>query len=142
EGGLAEAYLGLLRPQVEAALRERAAARASAAAAGRDAVTLANASFERQRTAQMEGRAAELDQVAAYLLGKHGAGTPLVVTGAAGSGKSTLLAEAVKRAAALQPRATMLVRYIGVTPGASSLAELLAGLRRTIAQAYGEAEPE
>jgi hypothetical protein len=139
---LAQRYLSLLRPRVEAVMAARTAARKALAAQGRDAAALANASFEAQRAAHVEAREAELDRLGTYLAGTSDGGLPLVVTGAAGSGKSTLLAEAAKRAAAAHPGAVLLVRYIGVTPGTSSLFELLAGLRRAIASAYGQRESE
>ena len=141
QDALAEAYLRLLRPKLEAVIGARTAARAAAEAQGRDAVSFANAAFEQERAAHVEGRDAELAQLATYLTGDAGAGLPLVVTGAAGSGKSTLLAEAAIRAASAQPGAPLITRYIGVTPGTSSLIDLLNDLRRTIAQAYGQPEP-
>src|SRR5262245_25192569 len=141
EDALATAYLGLLRPKLEAVIAARSAAREAAAVRGRDAVALANAAFERERAAHVEGRSAELARLAAYLAGKYGAGAPLLVTGAAGSGKSTLLAEAVTRIAAATPGATRIVRYCGVTPGTESLSALLTDLRQAIAQALGQPKP-
>jgi tetratricopeptide (TPR) repeat protein len=141
EGQLAAAYLGLLQPKLEAVIAARRAARAASEAAGRNAVALANAAFEQERTAWVEGRDAELARLAAYLAGETGASVPLVVTGVGGSGKSTLLAEAAIRAARTHPEAALIVRYCGVTPGADTFARLLTGLRNAIAQAYGEPAP-
>lgn len=141
EGTVAEAYLSLLRPKLEAVISARVAARESAAARGRNAMALANAAFERERAARVEGREVELARIASYLAGESGAELPLVVTGASGSGKSTLLAEAALRAAGAQPGAVRIVRYCGVTPGAESLSALLPDLRHTIAQAYGQPDP-
>lgn len=143
EDALAEAYRGLLRPKLEAVIAARQAQRASAAAQGRDAVARANAAFERERAARVEGREAELARLSAYLAGAEeiDVGLPLVVAGAAGSGKSTLLAEGVRRAAAAHPDGVLIARYCGVTPGTESLSALLADLRRAIALAFGKPEP-
>jgi tetratricopeptide (TPR) repeat protein len=142
EDGLASAYLRLLRPKLEATIAMRTTARQAATAQGQDESALANARFEADRAAQVEGRAPELAQIAAYLAGETGAGLPLVVTGVAGSGKSTLLAEAAKRAHMAHPDATLVVRYIGVTPNTGSLAELLNDIRAALARANGwEDEP-
>jgi tetratricopeptide (TPR) repeat protein len=142
EVALAEAYMGLLRPKLESVISQRRAARAALAARGRDEVALANASFERDRAAQVVGRKAEVARLVAYLRGESGATSPLVLTGAAGSGKSTLLAAAAVRAAATQLSATLVVRYCGVTPGTGNLLELLNDLHRTMARAYGRPEPQ
>src|SRR5262245_23823954 len=56
ETALAEAYLELLRPKLEAVLSARAAARAALAAQGRDVVALANAAFTSERLAHFVGR--------------------------------------------------------------------------------------
>jgi len=142
EDALAQAYVGLLQPKLEAVIAVRTAARRALAAQGRDEIALANAAFEHERAARVEGREAELARLAAYLAGETGVGLPLVVTGAAGSGKSTLLAETAIRATAAQPNAALIARYIGVTPGAESFSTFLNDLRRAIAQAHGQAQPE
>jgi tetratricopeptide (TPR) repeat protein len=134
EERLASAYLGLLRPKLEAVIAARIAAREAAAVQGRDAVAFANAVFEGERAAHVEGRSAELTRLAAYLAGESGVGAPLLVTGAAGSGKSTLLAEAVRRSVAAIPDAVRVVRYCGVTPGTESLIALLTDLRQMLNQ--------
>jgi tetratricopeptide (TPR) repeat protein len=141
EEALAAAYLGLLLPKLEAVIAARTAARAAAAAQGQSAAALANAAFERERAAHVEGRDAELAHLAAYLAGQTGVGLPLVVAGVAGSGKSTLLAEAVKRVEAAQPGAALVVRYCGVTPGTEGLVALLEDVRASVAQAYDLPEP-
>jgi tetratricopeptide (TPR) repeat protein len=142
EDALVAAYLGLLRPKLEAVIAAREAQRIAAAAQGRDAAALANSNFEHERAARVEGRESELAHLSAYLAGQSGRGLPVVVAGAAGSGKSTLLAEAVTRAAAAHPGAALVVRYCGVTPGTESLRTLLNDLHRTIAHAYGQPQPE
>ncbi len=139
EDALAEEYLGLLRPKVETVMASRTAARETLKAEGYDEATLANAAFTAQRADQVVGREDELARMAKYLASDIP--LPLVVTGTAGSGKSTLLAEAAKRVATAQPEAILITRYLGVTPGTGSLFELLNDLHRTIARAYGQAEP-
>jgi tetratricopeptide (TPR) repeat protein len=141
EDALTAAFLALLRPKLENVIASRVAAQAAASAKGYDTVALANAAFERERAAQVEGRDMELARLSAYLLGDSGAGTPLLVTGAAGSGKSTLLAEAVRRATAAIPDAVRVVRYCGVTPGSESISALLTDVRQSVAQALGHSAP-
>jgi tetratricopeptide (TPR) repeat protein len=141
EAALKEVYLGLLQPKLEAVIAARTATWKAIKEAGRDAAALANAQFEAKRVAHVVDREAELALLAAYLAGSHGVRQPLIVAGAPGSGKSTLLAEAVSRTAVTQPRAALITRYIGVTPGTESLSALLNGLRRAIAEAYGRPEP-
>jgi tetratricopeptide (TPR) repeat protein len=141
EEALAAAYLGLLRPKVEAVIAARTAARETASRQGRDAAAVANAAFEEERAAHVEGRDAELARLGAYLVGETGAGLPLMVTGAPGCGKSTLLAAATVRAAAAYPNAARIVRYCGVTPGAERLIALLSDVRLAVARAYGLTEP-
>jgi hypothetical protein len=91
----------------------------TAAQADRDLVALVNAQFAAQRAEHVAGREVKLAQ----LVGSFAADTPLplVVTGPPGSGNPTLLAEVAKRLASRVPAATVLTRYIGVTPGSSSL---------------------
>jgi WD40 repeat protein len=134
EETLAAAYLGLLRPKLEAVLAARAAAREAAKAAGRDAVAVANAQFEAERLAHFVGCEAPLAAIDAYLAAP--ATVPLVVAGPGGSGKSTLLARAVEDARITYPRALLLTRYVGVTPGAESVRTLLDGLRADLTAAY------
>ena len=139
EDVVAEVYLSLLRPKLEAVMAARTAVRTALAAEGRDDAVLANAAFAAQRAEHFVGREDELVRVATYLADETT--LPLVVTGAAGSGKSTLLAEAAKLAAVIQPGAVLVTRYLGVSPGTGSLVELLNDLRRTIALAYDQVEP-
>jgi tetratricopeptide (TPR) repeat protein len=139
--GLAAAYLGLLQPKLEAVMAARIAARTALHAHGRDTVAVANSAFESGLSSQVVGRDQELARLSSYLANASGASVPLVVTGAAGSGKSTLLAEAANRAAAALPDAVVITRYIGVTPGTTSLVELLNDLRGAVAQAYNQPQP-
>jgi WD40 repeat protein len=140
KAALAEAYLDLLRPKLEAVIMARSAARKAAAAQGRDAAVLANAAFASERLANFVGRAAPLAAIANYLGAP--ATSPLVVAGPGGSGKSTLLARVAEQARSAHPPALVLTRYIGVTPGTASLRTLLDGLCADLAAAYGhELEP-
>lgn len=139
EDALAEAYLGLLRPKLEAVMAARTAARAALEAEGQDETALANAAFEAQRAEHVVGREDELARIAEYLASDTP--QPLVVTGSAGIGKSTLQVEVAKRASHAWPNAVLIARYIGVTPGTESLSALLNGLRRSIARAYHQPEP-
>jgi hypothetical protein len=134
---IAQTYLALLRPLLEAVITARIANQVAAEARGDDATQVANAAFEQQRTAVVEGRDEELARIMAHLVGGlgAGAGAPMLVTGEAGSGKTTLLAEAIKRATIERPGAVVITRYCGVTPETTSLAALLNDLRRTIASA-------
>ncbi len=141
EDALAAAYMGLLRPKLEAVIAARTAAREAAGARGRDAVALANSAFEDDRAGRVEGRDAELERLEAYLAGRAGVGLPLVVAGESGSGKSTLLAEAVRRATAALPDAALVVRYCGVTPGTEGLVPLLTNLRLAVAETFGLPQP-
>ena len=90
---LAAAFLGLLRPKLEAVMATRLAAQARAAAHGRDAVAIANTTFAAERAAVVVGRDAELARIMAYMTALEDQAAPFVVAGPAGSGKSTLLAE-------------------------------------------------
>ncbi len=99
-------------------------------------VDTASARFAAERVEYFVGREEPLAAIAAYLAGP--ATVPLVVAGPGGVGKSTLLAQAAKRAAAADPAVFQLVRYIGVSPGASSLPTLLDGVRTELAAAYGQ----
>lgn len=140
ETAVAKHYLDFLTPHIERVIAARTAARVTAAAQGRDATTLANAVFEEKLTIPVMGRDAELAHVEGYLSGKYGAGLPLIVTGAAGSGKSALLVEACRDIRRRLPSAALITRYIGITPGASTLVEALNSVRAEVARSYGHPE--
>src|SRR5262249_49567367 len=127
----------------------RTKARQRVEAYGLDAAAIANATFEAQRAADVQGREGELARIHSYLssdsLSSESAGvdgSPLLVTGAAGTGKSTLLAEATKRIKISFPGAVSITRYVGVTPGTSTLVNLLSDLRQRIVTAYNMEELE
>ena len=135
EDALAKLFLALLEPRVRDAL-----ARRHAAAQMRDPVAEANEQFVAARTSVVIGREVVLEKVASYLTGQTP--RPLVATGESGVGKSTLLARAVENAAQRYPHAVIVTRYVGITPGTSSLTALLSGLRHEIAERYGQSVPE
>lgn len=132
---LAERLHALLEPRIQEAL-----ARRQSAAQTRDPAAEANRQFAEARASVVIGREGALALVANYLAGQTS--LPLIVTGASGVGKSTLLALAAADAALSHPNAVVLTRYIGMTPGTSSLADLLSGLRREIAVRFEQPEPE
>lgn len=132
---LAEQFYALLKPRIQQALAWR-----QSAAQARDPGAEANRQFAESRASLVVGREDALKTVASYLAGQMP--LPLVVTGESGVGKSTLLARAVEDARRAHPNAIIITRYIGVTPGTSSLADLLTGLRREIAERYGLPESE
>jgi WD40 repeat protein len=140
EEALAAVYLGLLRPKLEAVIAARTAAREAAQASGRSAALLTNATFETERLAHFVGRDEPLAALDSYLATP--ATVPVVLAGPGGSGKSTLLARVAEQIRAAWPDAVVLVRYVGVTPGAEGVRTLLDGLRADLAAAYRqEIEP-
>lgn len=132
---LAEQFYLLLEPRVRDALTLR-----QSAAQTRDSVAKANQQYAEARASVVIGRDDELHTVATYIEGQTP--QPLVVTGDSGVGKSTLIARAMEDATRAHSNAVIVARYIGVTPGTSSLADLLSGLRREIARRYHLPEPE
>jgi WD40 repeat protein len=139
DDALAAVYLGLLRPKLEAVIAARTAALKAAEAQGRNEAALTNARFAAERLGHFVGRKEPLSEIVSYLAAP--AATPLVVTGPGGSGKSTLLAKVAEQAGAAYPNALLLVRYVGVTPGAASLRALLDGLRAELATVYVQEAP-
>lgn len=82
--------------------------------------------FGRRLSGSFLGRTTELAQIATYL--GEPTGGPLVVRGPSGSGKSALLSKAVEQAARAHPEASIVTRFVGVTPGASGESTLLEGI--------------
>lgn len=135
EEPLATQFLHFLEPRVQAVIAARRHGQQT-----RDLVALANAKFARQRAEHVEGRDGELAQIMGYLASDTP--LPLVVTGAPGSGKSTLLAAVAERLATDLSSTVVVTRYIGVTPGTSTLYDLLSGVRLELARATGQNAPE
>ncbi len=96
----------------------------------------AHRAFCEERRSGFIGRDEPLAAVKSYL--RAGSSHPLAIIGPAGSGKSALLAEAVHRARSesRDPKAEILSRFIGVTPGSSDLIELLRDLVTRIRACY------
>jgi hypothetical protein len=128
-----DVFTNQLRSVLERRVRAVIARRRARARRGRSAMAV-NARFAAERLGDFVGREEPLAAIAAYL--KAPAEVPLLVAGPGGAGKSTLLAKTVEQAAHDHPAARVLVRYIGVTPGAASRSALLDGLRAELAATY------
>ena len=100
----------------------------------------AHGDFGRDRSREFQGRARELKAIAGYLASSDE--TILSVVGASGSGKSALIGEAAERARKGRPEATLVVRFIGATPGSSNGRALIESLCREISRAYGVDESD
>jgi hypothetical protein len=96
--------------------------------------------FAEERLRFFVGRTEVLEQIAAHLQGS-GRRT-LAIAGAGGTGKSALVAKAVELAQAAHPRAQIVYRFIGATPGSSDGRGLLDGLCREISRRYGASEDD
>jgi hypothetical protein len=92
--------------------------------------------FAQHRVRFFRGRKNELARIAQYLVGADP--KPLVVHGEGGSGKSALMSEAVLRAFAEHPTATVVHRFVGATPGSSDATTLLRSLCLELARHASE----
>jgi hypothetical protein len=124
EEAIAQAYLRLLRPTLEAVIAARTAAW-EAASRGYNQVALANATFATD----------ELRQALADYLDAP-ARVPLVLAGLSGSGKSTLLAHVAENVLTTRPEPLILARYVSVTPGTANMGARLEGMCTALASAY------
>jgi hypothetical protein len=95
-------------------------------------------SFGKERIEFFVGRADILRTIGDYVQG--GDRHLLAVVGEPGSGKSALMAKEAEAAHSAHPNATVIVRFIGVTPGSSDGRALLDSLCRQISRAYGADE--
>jgi WD40 repeat protein len=95
----------------------------------------AHESFGRERARHFTGRTEVLGAIADHL--RSAGGHPLVVWGESGSGKSALMAKALQQAKEAHPQATLIYRFIGVTPESSNGRALLEGLCHQIIRCYG-----
>ena len=94
--------------------------------------------YARQRTSIFVGRRQVRQEIARYVRPGKAAKAPLVVHGPGGTGKSFILARAALDAAAQKAPPVILLRFIGGVAGNETLTQLLDGLMRRIASAYGQ----
>lgn len=94
-----------------------------------------HARFAADRAAHLVGREDLLARIGQ--LRREATYRPAVVCGVAGSGKSAVLAEAARTAAAEDPNAVVICRFVGATPSSSLGPELLRGVWAEIDRAYG-----
>jgi len=96
--------------------------------------------FGKDRAKFFIGRTSILQDIVAYTKGTdvH----LLAVFGVSGSGKSALMAQAVKRVRSEHPKAEVVVRFIGATPGSSDGRSLLESLCRQLSRSYGADESD
>ena len=100
-----------------------------------DAEGLAHHRFAEERLRFFVGRSEMLATIAGYL--KDSRRRSLAIVGAGGTGKSALLARAIQQAQASHPKAQIVYRFIGATPGSSDGRSLLDSLCREISRRYG-----
>jgi tetratricopeptide (TPR) repeat protein len=91
--------------------------------------------FGAERAASFIGRSRALSAILDHLTA--GSERLLGVFGPSGSGKSALLAQAARLARADNPRAAVIVRFIGATPASSDARALLASLCQELSRHYG-----
>jgi WD40 repeat protein len=132
---LAEQFYALLEPRIREALLLR-----KSATSERDVIAEVNQRFAETHTSVVIGRESALRAVTDYVAGATT--LPLIVTGPLGVGKSTLLAQAVKQVTSAHPNSVIVTRYVGITPGTTTLSELLSGVRSEVAVRYGQPSPE
>jgi WD40 repeat protein len=94
--------------------------------------------FGKKRSRFFTGRAEILQTIAEYIEGKDP--HPLVIWGESGSGKTSLMVKAVEQARDRHPNWTIIVRYIGVTPGSCDNTSLLESLCQEIWNKFNFAE--
>ena len=105
-----------------------------------DAEGLAHHAFAEERLQFFVGRTKILNTIADYL--KNPEGCTLAISGAGGTGKSALTARAILQAKASHPKAEIVTRFIGATPGSSDGRNLLDSLCREISRRYGASEAD
>ena len=106
-----------------------------------DLEKIAHDQFARQRGDErfFTGRVAPLRTIADYIVGTSNC--PFALFGPAGSGKSSVLSRALLDASKRWEGATVVARFIGITPDSSNTRALLASLSTEIARSYGVATP-
>ena len=105
-----------------------------------DAEGLAHHRFAEERLRFFVGRSEMLATIAGYL--KDSPRRTLAIVGAGGTGKSALLARAIQQAQASHPKAQIVYRFIGATPGSSDGRSLLDSLCREISRRYGRSDAD
>jgi hypothetical protein len=96
----------------------------------------AHVRFQIERSSYFLGRDDILSQAREYLLGKNT--KSLAIYGRGGSGKSSLMARIIDEVQSLYPEATVIFRFIGITPASSTGRSLLDSICRQIGQGYVE----
>jgi len=99
-----------------------------------DAEGLAHRKFAEERLRFFVGRTEMLAKIAGYLT--DSARRSLVIVGAGGTGKSALMARAIQQTQKDHPKAEIVYRFIGATPGSSDGRSLLDSLCREISRRY------
>ena len=105
-----------------------------------DAEGLAHHTFAEERLTYFVGRGDILKEIGAYLNG--GDSHILAVLGEGGTGKSALMAKAAEMAQGAHPKANLVYRFIGATPGSSDGRSLLESLCKEISRCYGADESD
>ncbi|MCX6036266.1 MAG: ATP-binding protein, partial [Chloroflexi bacterium] len=103
-----------------------------------DAEGLVHHKFAEERLLFFVGRTEMLAEIADYL--KASGHRSLAIVGAGGTGKSALIAKAVQQARESHPKAEIIYRFIGATPGSSDGRSLLDSLCHEISRRYGADE--
>ena len=96
---------------------------------------LAHHTFAEERLRFFVGRSEMLAAIAGYLASSGR--RSLAIVGAGGTGKSALLARAIEQTQESHPKAEIVYRFIGATPGSSDGRSLLESLCREISRRYG-----
>ena len=97
---------------------------------------LAHHKFAEERLRFFVGRTEMLANIADYL--SDSGRRSLAIVGAGGTGKSALMARAIQQTQESHPKAEIVYRFIGATPGSSDGRSLLDSLCREISRRYGQ----
>ena len=101
---------------------------------------LAHLAFAEERLRFFVGRTETLGTIDNYL--KENKRRILGIVGAGGTGKSALMAKAIQQTQEKHPKAELVHRFIGVTPGSSDGRSLLDGLCHELSRRYGANEED
>jgi hypothetical protein len=97
--------------------------------------------YAMERARNFQGRSEILKQIERHLNGSITANVPLLVSGGGGTGKSALIAQSFQNALTAAKGSVVIARFIGGSPGADSLYELLTNLVTDITEKFGHAPP-